>query len=408
MIDGRQERISKPRLAARGVFAFMLVVLLGLATAPVAQAQFTFANLYSFTSKTTGWQPTAGLIQDPLVDSSGSFYGTTLTGGTHYSGPTGGAVFKVTPTGTETTLYSFCSSGASCLDGSDPQSTLLVDSAGNLYGTASSGGANNEGAVFELSPAPSGGSCPSGTYQGTGWCETVLYSFANGSDGEYPYGKLIQDSIGNLYSTTSAGTPNGCGAVFELSPPGSGSTTWTETPLYMFGGSGTGDACYPAAGLVFDGSGNLYGTANLGGTYTSANSAGNGAVYELSPGSGSTWTETFLYSFTGGLDGCFPVSDLAYQGGNLYGTAESCGNGNVSTGNGSVFELSPSPGGAWTESTIFDFPISAKALIHRNHQEYSRSRQGRPLGDGSLQRRSEGRNKANPSNRQRDRECQYG
>ena len=137
MIDGRQERISKPRLAARGVLVVMLLVLLGLATAPMAQAQtqFTFKNLYSFASKSVGWDPVAGLIQD----SAGNFYGTTGNGGAHFSGPTGGTVFKVSPTGTETTLYSFCTSGASCLDGSSPQSALMMDSAGNLYGTANSG-----------------------------------------------------------------------------------------------------------------------------------------------------------------------------------------------------------------------------------------------------------------------------
>ncbi|MGA7832618.1 MAG: choice-of-anchor tandem repeat GloVer-containing protein, partial [Terracidiphilus sp.] len=308
MTDRRHKQVLRFRLAASGALTLNLL-LLGIVMVPVAQAQFTFKNLYSFASKTVGWGPEAGLIQD----SAGNFYGTTSNGGAHYSGPNGGIVFKVSPTGTETTLYNFCGSGTSCLDGSDPMSTLLMDSAGNLYGTLNSGGANNKGAVFELSPAPGGGSCPSGTYQGNGWCETVLYSFANGSDGAFPAGKLIQDSSGNLYSTTSYGTPNTCGTVFELTPPGSGSTPWTETTLYTFGGSGTGDACGPVAGLVFDGSGNLYGTAATGGTNN------DGAVYELSP-SGGTWTETFLYSFTGGLDGCDPQSDLAYVGGNLYGT----------------------------------------------------------------------------------------
>ncbi len=351
MNDRGQEEVQISRLAGRFVLAFMLVVLLGLATTPVAQAQtqFTFTNLYSFASKTVGSAPEAGLIQD----SAGNFYGTTTTGGAHASGPNGGTVFEVSPTGTETTLYSFCTSGTTCLDGSAPQTTLLMDSAGNLYGTASARGANNYGAVFELSPAPSGGVCPSGTYQGTGWCESVLYNFANGSDGEYPQGELIQDSSGNLYSTTAYGSPNGCGAVFELSPPSSGGTTWTETSLYAFGA--TGDACYPSAGLVFDSGGNLYGTAD-----SSTDSSGNGAVYELSPPvGGGAWTETFLYIFTGGLDGCSPQSDLTYQGGNLYGTANSCGNpGGVSGGgNGSVFEFSPS-GGTWTETTIFDFTNS--------------------------------------------------
>ena len=411
MIDSRQERISKPQLAARGALVSILLVLLGLAVTPVAEAQtqFTLTNLYSFTSKTVGWEPEAGLIQD----SAGNFYGTTQSGGTHYTtGLSGGIVFEVSPTGTETTLYNFCGSksGSTCLDGSNPHSTLLADSAGNLYGTLNTGGtgggSQGYGAVFELSPAPSGGVCPSSTYQpndtyqGNGWCEIVLYSFQNAYDGAYPDGKLISDSLGNLYSTTSGGIPGSeaiCGAVFELSPPSSGST-WTENTVYTF--AATGDACTPSAGLVFDGSGNLYGTAQVGGTGSTGNGTGNGAVYELSPApsggvcasgnQGQGWCESVQYSFTGGSDGSTPQSDLAYQGGNLYGTAYAGGSG----GTGSVFELSPS-GGTWTETTIFDFSVNtaqpqvpyAGVVFDPAGNLYGTAQSGASVGSGTTARK---------------------
>ena len=345
MIDMRQERSSKPQLAARGLFAFMFLVLLGLATAPVAQAQYTFNALYDFQGAADGSNPLGGLIED----SAGNLYGTVQITD-YYSGD--GGVFEVSPGGNETLLYDFCGvAGANypCPDGSTPDSTLLMDSAGNLYGTVTIGGANNYGAVFELSPAPSGGVCPSNTNQGTGWCESVLYSFTGGNDGAYPSAVLIQDAAGNLYSTTSGGSPNNsCGSVFELSP-GSGDT-WTEKTLYDFtgipSGKTSGDGCDSVAGVVLGSSGNLYGTTVGGG-------ASHGTVYELNPNSSGPWTETILYAFAGApADGAAPYSDLVFNGGNLYGTTEAGGsNGNL----GTVFQLSPGSSGSWTETTLFNF-----------------------------------------------------
>ena len=134
---------------------------------------------------------------------------------------------------------------------------------------------------------------------------------------------LIRES---LQHDLGSGTPNNCGAVFELSPPASGSTPGQRQHCTRSAGPGPEMHVTPSAGLVFDGSGNLYGTANVGGVNTSTSSAGNGAVYELHAQSRAAHGQkAVLYSFTGGSDGCFPLSDLAYQGGNLYGTASSCG-----------------------------------------------------------------------------------
>lgn len=372
MIGRRQERISKLRFATSGALMFALLLVLGLVSAPVAQAQsnFTFQALYDFQGGTDGWAPTGGLIRD----NAGNLYGTTQYGGT----ATLGNVFEVSPSGIETTLYSFCNAGFPCPDGGAPASTLLMDSTGNLYGTANFGGTDAYGVVFELTPAPGGGVCPSNANQGTGWCETVLYNFTGGNDGSNPAGKLIQDSPGNLYGTTSGinnGNSPGCGAVFQVSPGASG--TWTETTLYSFTGLPsetindgtnevvTGDGCEPAAGLVFDSSGNLYGTTAKGGQLNEQCTDpggcpvepfnGYGTVFELSPGEGSTWTENILYRFTDGSDGSGPLSDLTLQNGNLFGTTYQSVCGTEPSCGGSVFELSPGSGGTWTETTIFDF-----------------------------------------------------
>jgi hypothetical protein len=319
----------------------------------MAQAQAlgndTFKELTDFNGNPHG-NPTGGLIQD----SAGNLYGTNGDG--EASGY--GSVFKVSPSGTQTTIYSFCAKGSPCVDGGYPASTLLADSSGNLYGTANFGGSARAGVVFELSPAPSGGTCPTGTYQGTGWCETVLYALTGGADGSGPLAMLIMDSAGNLYSTTegsgidSIGT-TACkyGSVFELSPPASSGGAWTEHTLYDFAG-GTKDGSVPVGGLALDSSGNLYGTLSYTGAY------GKGAVFELTAGSTYPWMETLLYSFGAvANDGANPASDLIFIGGNLYGTTPMGGKSRTgTTNNGTVFELSPpSSGTTWTETQIYVF-----------------------------------------------------
>jgi uncharacterized repeat protein (TIGR03803 family) len=242
--------------------------------------------LHSFAGgPTDGLAPYAGLVRD----AAGSLYGTTA-----YGNPSnGGVVFKVSATGTETVLLSF----TDYVTGAAPTAALIEDVAGNFYGTASGGGAFNNGVVFKLSP------------RGT---ETVLYSFTGGADGGSPQAGLVRDAAGNLYGTTfyggftgSEACDFGCGVVFKLSPAG------TYTVLHSFAGGS--DGANPFAGLTRDSAGNLYGTTQYGGVH------GNGVVFKLSPAG----TETVLHRFTGGADGGNAVAGLAQDGlGNLYGTTQ--------------------------------------------------------------------------------------
>ncbi len=252
-------------------------------------------------------------------------------------------------------LYSFTSGK----DGSNPASTLVADKLGNLYGTTQSGGANSAcssgcGTVFKL-VAP--------TSRAGDWTEKILYRFTGGNDGGYPEAGIIFDQTGNLYGTTNAGgntaCDGGCGVVFELSPPTAPGTTWTEQTLYSFSGP---DGGYSEARLTFDHSGNLYGTTfggGLGTTCATGTLVGCGVVFELMAPStqGEAWTYALLYSFPQySSDGVLPRGDLIFdQSGNLYGTTQV---GGATNGiGGIVFELSPprGSGGAWTESQLYSF-----------------------------------------------------
>jgi uncharacterized repeat protein (TIGR03803 family) len=204
-------------------------------------------------------KPYAGLI----LDGTGNLYGTTAFGGVYGRG----AVFELSPAGggewTETLLHSFDDVSK---EGGEPYASLILDGAGDLYGTTLYGGAYNSGAVFELMPAGGGN-----------WTETVLHSFnKNGPDGHYPNAGLIFDAAGNLYGTTTDGGASNDGIVFELTPAGGG--VWTETALYIFKQRRNGkDGIFPYSGLVFDTVGNLYGTTYQGGT------DGLGTVFEITP-----------------------------------------------------------------------------------------------------------------------------
>lgn len=253
--------------------------------------------LHDFGNAGDGDHPQAGLIED----SSRNLYGTTVDGGTY----NGGTVFKLAPDGTETVLYAF---GAGGSDGGYPSSALLRDKQGNLYGTTVYGGVYSGGTVFEFAS------------DGT---ETILHSFGDGGDGAHPYCKLIQDSSGNFYGTTTHGGANGYGVVFKLATDG------TETVLYSFAG-GT-DGKRPVAGVIKDKAGNLYGTTAYGGL-------GWGTVFKLA----SDGTETVLYRFAGAGDGAGPIAGvLIDKKGNLYGTTVQGGNG-CDYGCGTVFKLTSS------------------------------------------------------------------
>jgi uncharacterized repeat protein (TIGR03803 family) len=292
----------------------------------------------------------AGLTWGP----GGALYGTTSFGGNGpcfhgpYTSPGCGTVFKLVPPAagmgawTETVLYRF-KGGA---DGGDPGG-LTRDLSGALYGTADFG-TSRYGVVFRLTPPAAGK---------TAWTETVLYTFKGGADGGIP-GGLIRDPSGALYGTTSGGGTVGNGTVFKLTPPGAGKTAWTETVLYRFKG-GT-DGSNPGGLIRDDPSGTLYGTTSGVGT------VGNGTVFKLTPpGAGKTaWTETVLYSFTGGADGSNPgglIRDPTT--GALYGTTGEGGDLKCSftsapiPGCGVVFKLTPPALGktAWTETVLHTF-----------------------------------------------------
>lgn len=228
---------------------------------------------------TNGAHPFAGLI----FDSSGNLYGTTVDGGANGYG----TVFKVAATThEETLLYSF-----SGTDGGHPWGGLWFDSSGNLYGTTNSGGANDDGTIFEIA---------AGTHT-----LTTLHSF-NGADGQHPTAGLVVDSQGNLYGTTNGGPSSG-GTVFEYSP-----STQTLTTLYSFTGGANGIG--PYAGLLVDAAGNLFDTAREAGAY------GYGTVFRIESG---THQFTKLLDFDG-FNGAFPMGTLiADHAGNLYGTTSS-------------------------------------------------------------------------------------
>ena len=276
---------------------------------------------------------------------------------------------------TETVLYNFCSA-LSCADGIYPKSSL-TSYGGNYYGTTYTGGVNGEGTVFELSPNGSGG-----------WNETVLYNFSEGTDGANPLASVIFDSVGNLYGTMPHGGAYGYGVVFELSPVGA---SWTETVLYSFAGGA--DGAYPFVGVRMDPAGNLYGTtfgSNFGtptvfelspsgggwtkqviysvatsnGAALTVDAAGNifgvgySTAFELSPNGNGGWNPTVIHTFTGSpKDGSDPNgTPVLDQAGNLYGTTSEGGTDDE----GTVYKLSPGRKGKWTERILHSFKGETK------------------------------------------------
>jgi uncharacterized repeat protein (TIGR03803 family) len=253
-----------------------------------------FTTLYSFGAYANDAEaPFGGL----LLDDSGNLYGTASGGGVYFCG----AVFKLDVNGNETLLHSFTG-----VDGASPFAGLIQDSAHNLYGTTFSGGTYGTGTVFKLDAA------------GT---ETVLHSFRQG----FLSAVLVRDTAGNLYGAAAGGGHTGNGLVFKVND-----TTGRGRLLYSFSGKDDGEE--PAAGLVRDAAGNFYGTTFLGGT------SGAGTVFKLD----RSGKETVLYSFTGGTDGGNPESSLVMDAtGNLYGTAYLGGDSSCFSpfGCGVVFEL---------------------------------------------------------------------
>ena len=305
-------RFRAPKVATATIRMAMTLAVLSvllLSASRPAQAQGE-AVLYSFTGNPDGSNP-----ESQLTASGGNLYGTTYSGGLG-----SGTVFELSPNGsggwTETVLYEFCSE-QNCADGANPTyGYVTLDSQGNLYGTAYTGGANGYGVVYKLSPGESG------------WTETVLYSFANSPDGANPVNGLIVDATGNFYGTTYGGGSAGNGTVFELSQSAG---TWTEQVLYEISST--------YSGLTMDAHGNIFGTEYR-------------AVFELSPKRRGGWNPRVIYNFTdpskNGINpNGTPVLDSA---GNIYGTTYGGGPG----GDGVAYELSPGKKG-WTEKILQAF-----------------------------------------------------
>lgn len=345
-----------------------------------------FSLLHSFAG---GSSDASGPYHTLILGSDGDFYGTTLAGG---AGNTG-AIFKITPSGTETLFYSFAAT---------PYAGLVQGSDGNVYGTTASGGTSNRGTVFKITPSgtesvlfsfPAGSSDPytgliegsDGNFYGTtgaggasdagtvfkitpGGTETVLHAFPKvGSDGQTPYAGLIQGSDGNLYGTTYFGGSHGFGTVFKVTPSG------VETVLYSFA-SGS-DGANPYAGVIQGSDGNFYGTTYNGGA------SGHGTVFKITP----SGTETVLYSFGGGSDGANPEAGVTEGGdGNFYGATYLGGASNV----GTVFEVTPSG----TETILHTFAgggsdganPSANLVLGSDGNLYGSTYAGGPGGVGTV------------------------
>ena len=279
--------------------------------------------VYSFRGKPDASEPFAGLIRH-----NGVFYGTTASGGNYkpcysYGGNGCGTVFEIEPTGHERLLYQFKGSfGSGPVDGQGPMGGLIVDPSGSFYGTTPFGGKDESGTIFKITKSGK---------------ESVLYSFTGGSDGARPYSGVIRDASGNLYGVAYFGgnsaCTGGCGTIFELSTSGS------LNVLYQFTG-GT-DGGNPMGGMVMDGSGSLYGTAQNYGNLSCNKRGGNpgcGTIFQLS----AKHEVKVLHEFAGSPDGAVPSENLIVDAnGNLYGTTSFGGDGKCNGGYscGTVFEV---------------------------------------------------------------------
>jgi uncharacterized repeat protein (TIGR03803 family) len=375
--------MAKRAATAALVALALMVILPGLA--PTAACQ-TFSVIHNFSGVADGAYPSTGLT----MDAAGNLYGTAFSGGTAYMGTVfslsnngGGWMFHPLYSfsggqdgagplarlviGPDQALYATTSAGGegpcagsngylgcgtvyrlrppafaphsaifswdanilyrfSGSDGAYPQGDLIFDHAGNIYGTTVVGGSANLGETYRLTPSNGG------------WTESTLYSAQGNGDGKFPWGGVVLDSAGNLYGSFTENGPYGYGALYELSPSGSG---WSERTIHGFPFHGN-DGATPQGGFILDSAGHLYGT-------TVHNATGGGTVFEM-VASGGTWSYNFLYGFNGGIDMGPYAKLLMDAAGNLYGTTF----GDGQYGYGSVFKLTHSSGG-WTYNSLHDF-----------------------------------------------------
>jgi len=370
------------------------VALLTLGLLPAAWSASTFKVLHSFGGPNDGNDPSG----PPLLDDKGNLYGVTSGGPGQYGN---GTAYELTPNAigawSETVLHPFKFGS----DGAIPWGGLVLDSAGNIYGTLAGDGRLAAAGVFELSRGSGGwentviyadgagpgvvmdkvgnlyGQIGPGQYKyygavgelspgSDGWTYTALYSFCSQQDCAGGYGMPappIWDGKGNLYGTTDFGGNGqpfcwrsggaGCGVLFEMTPNGDG--TWSYHVLHRFASYPT-DGQSPAAGLVMDSAGNLYGSTVAGGRYGRRDGGyGNGTVFKLAF-TGGKWKKTDIYEFPKCSDGCNPGYAMVFdKAGNLYGAA----NGGLPDCDGYdcgvVFKLAPQEDGKWTYSVVHKF-----------------------------------------------------
>ncbi len=275
----------------------------------------TVTTLYSFACDSNGGNPQGGLVQA----SNGFLYGTTSSFGANSSG----TVFKISPSGVLTTVHSFCSEPG-CTDGTDPVASLIQGTDGNLYGTTDGGGQYNNGTVFKMTLAGD---------------LTSLYSFCsvgNCVDGYGPHSALIQGPDGNFYGTTVGGGKNSGGTLYKITPSGTLTTLYNFNPTSGYEPTGT---------LIYASDGNYYGTTQLGGAYSDNGANYGGTVFKISP-SGALHV---VYNFCAQqycTDGESPYAGLLQDtNGILWGTTNQGGDTNCSTGSvgcGTVFSIAAS------------------------------------------------------------------
>jgi uncharacterized repeat protein (TIGR03803 family) len=335
------------------------VILAGMTLPFVATAQTSETVIHQFTGADgDGQYPVSSVV----LDAAGNVYGTTASGGQNTCLDIGcGVAFELSSSSAGWT-YSLVHTFLGGTDGGQPLAGMIFDSAGNLYATTGVGGDDHDcpalgpgcGTVDEFTPSTNGT-----------WTEKTLVEFNGAGTGWYPLGPVVMDAAGNLYGTTEYGGSSdfcngengGCGIVFKLSPNAGGG--WTETVLHVFHSYAGGAGGYvPFSGVVLDAAGNLYGTTAKGGSSIHCNGFGCGVVYKLSPNSDGSWTETVLHSFTEGLDGGLPFAGVAFDSkGNLYGAAYIGGTPSLCspTGCGTIFQMSPKADGAWSFHVIHSF-----------------------------------------------------
>ena len=287
-----------------------------------AAAASTTHLIYSFAGEEDGEYADTDLV----IDSAGNIYGTTVQGGDHASG----TVWELTNTGQHLVLYSFTGGQ----DGGEPYKGVTLDAQGNLYGTAVTGGRGGCeggcGVVYKL------------THTASGWRQNVVYYFSGGNDGSGPGSGVTIDSAGNVFGMTPTGGANGLGVVFQLSGLATGIPRFRV--IHTF--TGGADGATGSAGRMLIRNGKLYGVATAGGSF------GNGAAFELTPTPVGEWSVKTLYSFRGEPDAGFPYGGLLFDSrGNLFGTTYYDGAHDV----GAVYELMPTPSGEWNEKVLYSF-----------------------------------------------------